>query len=128
MMNRVTRIAGKPAPTTKTACSTPACTCRSELARDGGDAVYMMNRVIRIAGKPAPTTKAACSTRACRSELARDGGDAVYMMNRVIRIAGKPAPTTKKSVRISYLKSAYGINGCTGIGKLPCQVSNVYRR
>ena len=88
----------------------------------------MKNRVIRIAGKPAPTTKAACSTRACRSELARDGGDAVYMMNRVIRIAGKPAPTTKKSMRIGYLKSAYGINGCTGIGKLPCQVSNVYRR
>ena len=127
-MNRVTGIAGKPAPTPKTACPTPACTCRSELARDGGDAVYMKNRVIRIAGKPAPTTKAACSTRACRSELARDGGDAVYMMNRVTRIAGKPAPTTKKSMRISYLKSAYGINGCTGIGKLPCQVSNVYRR
>ena len=90
----------------------------------------MMNRVIRIAGKPAPTTKTACSTPACtcRSELARDGGDAVYLMNRVTRIAGKPAPTTKKSMRIGYLKSAYGINGCTGIGKLPCQVSNVYRR
>ena len=57
MKNCVTRIAGKPAPTTKTACSTPACTSRSELARDGGDAVYLMNRVIRIAGKPAPTTK-----------------------------------------------------------------------
>ena len=87
-----------------------------------------MNRVIRIAGKPAPTTKTAYPTPACRSELARDGRDAVYMMNRVTRIAGKPAPTTKKSMRISYLKSAYGINGCTGIGKLPCQVSNVYRR
>ena len=128
MKNCVTRIAGKPAPTIKTACPTPACTCRSELARDGGDAVYMKNRVIRIAGKPASTTKAACSTRACRSELARDGGDAVYLKNRVTRISGKPAPTTKKSMRISYLKSAYGINGCTGIGKLPCQVSNVYRR
>ena len=57
MMNRVTRIAGKPAPTTETAYPTPACTCRSELARDGGDAVYLTNRVIRIAGKPAPTTK-----------------------------------------------------------------------
>ena len=56
-MNRVIRIAGKPAPTTKTACSTPACACRSELARDGRDAVYLKNRVIRIAGKPAPTTK-----------------------------------------------------------------------
>ncbi|MGG3794138.1 hypothetical protein ABEU86_07585 [Pseudomonas paraversuta] len=57
MKNRVIRIAGKPAPTTKTTCPTPAYTCRSELARDGRDAVYLMNRVIRIAGKPAPTTK-----------------------------------------------------------------------
>ena len=90
----------------------------------------MKNCVTRIAGKPAPTINTACSTPACtcRSELARDGGDAVYLKNRVIRIAGKPAPTTKKSMRIGYLKSAYGINGCTGIGKLPCQVSNVYRR
>ena len=90
----------------------------------------MKNCVTRIAGKPAPTPKTACPTPACtcRSELARDVRDAVYLKNRVTRIAGKPAPTTKKSMRISYLKSAYGINGCTGIGKLPCQVSNVYRR
>ena len=56
-MNRVIRIAGKPAPTTKTTCPTPAYTCRSELARDGGGAVYLKNRVTRIAGKPALTTK-----------------------------------------------------------------------